>query len=107
MMKTVNILNTAVMKCWSVTSNNNGFIAPELVEYRLRGRIYDDSRCSFPDGARVRTSSIQKITDCGTHKLVETISTIYSVYAADVDPEYEKAFPDAYKRLNMKRVEKI
>lgn len=95
-------MNTATMKCWSVASNQNGFIAPELLVYRLQGNIFDDSRGMFPDGSQVHTSPIRKITDCGTHKLVETNSTIYTVHPEDVDPEYEKQFPGAYERLQMK-----
>lgn len=97
-------MNTASMKCWSVASNQNGFIPPELLTYRLQGMVYDDSRGVFPDGSRIHTSAIRKITDCGTHKLVETESTVYTVLSGDVDPKYEEKYPGAYERLQMKGV---
>lgn len=34
--------------------------------------------------------------DC---KIVHTNNTVYMLYEADVDPEYEKRFPGAYVRL--------
>lgn len=95
-------MNTAAMKCWSITSNQAGFTAPELLKYRLQGEIYDDSRGSFPNGTQVCTSPIRRITDCVDHKAVETASTVYTVRPEDVDPEYEAAFPGAYGRLDMK-----
>lgn len=95
-------MNTAIMKYWSITSNQDGFTPPELLIYRLQGIIYNDSRGAFPDGSRLHTSSIQRITDCGSHKLVETKNTVYMVSLEDVNPDYEKQFPGAYERLQMK-----
>lgn len=94
-------MNTAIMKCWSVASNQDGFTPPELSAFKLQGEIYGDSRGYFPDGSKVYTSAIREITDCGTHKLVETKSSIYTVYPEDVDPAYENQFPGAYERLQM------
>ena len=96
-------MHTATMKCWSVISKSNEFTAPELVKHCLNGQIYDDSRSLFPDGSRVNTSSIRKITDCGTHKIIETKSTLYTVFPEDVDPAYEAAFPGAYAKLQLVR----
>jgi len=94
-------MNTAIMKNWSITSNQCVFIAPELQRYILQGNIYEDSRGLFPDGSQVHTSSIRDIRDCGTHKVVATSRTEYKVFPDDIDSEYEKAFPGAYERLSM------
>lgn len=94
-------MNTAIMINWSITSSQNGFIAPELQRYILVGNIYEDSRRYFPDGSQVQTGSILEIKDCGTHKLVSTSRTEYKVFPDDIDLEYERAFPGAYERLNM------
>ncbi len=94
-------MHTAVMKQWSLTSNQSGFTAPELLKYYLRGNIHEDSRKAFEDGHLVDTSSIRKVEDCGTHKLVYTRNTAYTVRPEDVDPGYEEAFPGAYERLAM------
>jgi hypothetical protein len=91
------------MKCWSVISKSNGFTAPELLKHYLNGQIYDDSRRLFSNGTGITTSSIHKITDCGTHKIVETKNTLYAVYPTDVDPAYESAFPGAYAKLQLER----
>lgn len=92
-------MNTATMKCWSISSNQNGFKSPELVRHRLRGLIYDDSRGYFPDGSAVETGNIISVTDNGSHKVVTTERTAYTVYPGDVDPEYEAQFPGAYGRI--------
>lgn len=97
-------MNTATVKNWSIATDNNGFTAPELTRYILQGNIYDDSRRAFPDGTPIYTSSIRSITDCSTHKLVETRNTVYTVCADDVDPGYEEAYPGAYERLRMRGV---
>lgn len=47
---------------WYITSDNsNPFQAPELRKLRLEGKIYDDEKGRFPDGAEVSTSSIQEL----------------------------------------------
>ena len=92
-------MNTAIMENWSVITNQNGFIPPELQRYMLQGNIYGDSRKIFPDGLPVSTGSIKDIKDFGTHKVVKTSRTEYKVSPDDVDPEYEKACPGAYGRL--------
>lgn len=94
-------MNTATMKNWSVTTNQNGFIPPELLQYILQGNIYDDSREYFPDGSQVHTSAIKNIEDRETYKVVITSRTEYKVFPYDVDPEYEKAYPNAYERLSI------
>jgi len=96
-------MNTATMKCWSVLSNQDGFKASELVIYNLQGYVYDDRRGKFSDGASIKTSAIRSVTDHGTHKIVSTRNTDYTVFPHDVDPEYEKKFPGAYERLQMER----
>lgn len=96
-------MNTATMKCWSITSNQDGFTAPELVVFRLQGEVYGDSAARFPDGSYVHSSRMMEVTDCGTYKIVRTHSTEYRVYPDDVDPEYEKQFPGAYARLEVQK----
>ena len=105
-------MNYATMKRWSITSNQNGFIAPELITYRLQGDIYHDSRPEFPDGSPVITSPILSVNEIsqqpispwvptGKYKLVKTAGATYLVFPEYVDPEYEKQFPGAYERLRV------
>ncbi len=98
-------MNTAIMKNWRIARNGTGYRAGETQENRLEGIIHDDSCKRFSDGTSVKTSSIRKITDCGTHKLVETASTVYTVKPEDVNPDYEAMFPGAYERLQMATLE--
>jgi len=91
--------NTAIMKNWSIGSNQDGFKSPELVRLHLSGNIHDDSSERFNNGDYVSTGSIVEVVDCESHKIVSTGRADYTVYPDDVDPEYERQFPGAYKRL--------
>ena len=94
-------MNTAIIKKWSITTNENGYKAPEFAKPQLCGEIFEDSRNEFPDGTSVTTSVIRKIIEHGTHKSVHMLNTQYKVYPADVDPDYEKQYPGAYSRLEV------
>jgi hypothetical protein len=93
--------NKAVMKNWSLTSDNSGYLASELTSCKLQGQIYEDSRKQFPDGSQIITSQILGIVGPGPYKIVITQNTCYTVYPDDVDPEYEKMFPGAFERLRV------
>jgi len=97
-------MNTALMKNWSITNNQSGYTPTELIKYYLNGNIYNDGYGRFEDGFLATTSKILEVVDCEDHKVVITKATEYSVYPADVDEEYEKEYPDAFNRLNNKKV---
>ena len=86
------------VKNWFVTSNQDGFLAPELVRNYLCGNAYGHPR--FNDGDPITTSPIMGVADWNAYKIVETKNTEYIVYPEDVSKEYEKAFPDAFNRLS-------
>jgi hypothetical protein len=96
-------MNTATMKNWSTTSDQDGFKPQEIVRYQLQGRIYGDSSGRFQDGDCIRSSTLQGVFDRGDHKVVITKNTEYAIYPADVDPAFEKQFPGAYDRLPTQR----
>lgn len=87
------------LKNWCMTSNQNGYMAPEFIRYQLVGEVYGHQR--FDDGTQITTSSIIDITDCKTYKIVKTMNTEYVVYPNEVNEEYEKTFPNAFKRLSL------
>lgn len=87
------------LKNWLITTNQNGFIPPELVENYLHGNVYGHPK--FNDGDPINTSPIRGISDCGEYKIVKTKNTEYTVYPEDVSPEYEEKFPDAFNRLSV------
>ena len=87
-----------ILKNWCVGGDN--WMAPECRTYRLHGNVYGHSR--FDDGSPVTTSRIVAIKDKGDHKEVSTGSgSVYMLYKDDVDPDYEKEYPNAYERLSM------
>ena len=93
-----------ILKNWSVFSNDNDFLPPELQVFRLQGNAYGHPR--FNDGDPVNTSRIVKITDKGTYKEAETYSgSVYELHREDVDPECEKQFPNYYERLKLTIIE--
>ncbi|MCL2215797.1 MAG: hypothetical protein FWB91_02125 [Defluviitaleaceae bacterium] len=94
-------MNIAKMKNWSIALSGDNFTAPELRRKVLQGNIYDDQAGRFPDGSAVTTSPIVDIVHHTHFKSIFTRSTRYDMYPHDIDPEYEKAFPGAYKRLGV------
>jgi len=67
--------------------------APETQTQRLGGKVFGHPR--FKDGHRVTTSSIR-----GKNISGEVVTKSGSSYElGEIDPGYEKAFPDAKNRL--------
>lgn len=90
--------NMIRIKNWSVFLEEAKYPATETHSYKIQGRVYGDSR--LYDGAFTYSSEIVKITDKGTHKEVITDDgSVYELRKEDVDPEYEKQFPNCYDRL--------
>lgn len=88
------------LKNWSVFSEDNEYLAPELRSYRLQGNVYGHPK--FNDGDPVSTNRIVKITDKGTYKEVVTQSgSVYELYKEDVNTDCEKQFPNYYERLKL------
>lgn len=88
------------LKNWSVTSNNNGFMAPEMMKFYLQGNVYGHPR--FNDGDPVTTSRIIEINDKGDYKECITRSgSVYELYKEDVDSSAEKEYPNYYDRLKL------
>lgn len=88
------------LKNWSVFSEDNEYLAPELRSYRLQGNVYGHPK--FNDGDPVSTNRIVKIADKGTYKEVVTQSgSVYELYKEDVNTDCEKQFPNYYERLKL------
>jgi len=77
---------------WSVGSNASSYTAPELVSLRLHGNVYGHPR--FDEGEEVTTSAIDKIDG---DVVVTRSGSRYEL--GEVDPEYEKIYPDAKAKL--------
>jgi len=78
---------------WSVTRMSDPYKAPEQMPEVLQGNIYD--RPNIPDGTYRQTNIIRGVTAEG---LVRTASGTEYVLG-EVDPGYEKAFPNARERF--------
>ena len=78
---------------WSVVfSDNDPYLHPELQTLSLCGNVFNHPR--FKDGKRVTTSSIKGFDG----ELIMTSSgSKYEL--GEIDPEYEKLYPDAKNRL--------
>lgn len=89
-----------ILKNWSVTSDVNAFIAPELKHYYLQGNVYGNPK--FEDGRNVITSRIMELNDKGDYKEAITRSgSVYQLFKNDVNPEAEMQHPNYYERLKM------
>lgn len=59
-----------------------------------QGNVYGNPK--FEDGTFIHTSNVVNIIDCGDHKEIETLNSIYCVYPDDVAKDfladYLKAF---------------
>ncbi len=77
---------------WSIVCRYDPYRAPELQSSILRGNVFGDPR--FEDGARIDISAI----DCIDRDEIVTCSG-RRFQLGTVDPEYEKAFPNAKQRL--------
>jgi len=81
------------IECWSVVSSyTNPYEAPELRKNSLRGQVYGHPM--FPDGHMVVTSIIDMVED---NTIVTYSGNRYKL--GEVDPEYEKLFPNARERI--------
>lgn len=90
-----------ILKKWSVGCRNP-YIAPELQKPCLNGDVYNHPNSErFPNGKYITTSSIQSIVDHDEYKEIQTHNTSYVIYPENVDPEYEKEYPNAYQRLSI------
>lgn len=86
------------LKNWSVFSENDDYLAPELRSYRLHGNVFGHPK--FNDGDPVSTNNIVEIVDKRTHKEAKTQSgSVYELHKEDVDPECERRYPDYYDRF--------
>ena len=83
--------NIVRLENWSLT--HGLYQAPEQ-GCHLIGNVYGHP--TRPDGRRVRTSTVVRID-----RITETIETRSgSIYGlGEVDPDYEKMFPDSRKRV--------
>jgi hypothetical protein len=77
---------------WSVVNDGDPYKAPEQQESRLHGNAFGHPR--FDDGKTITTSAI--LTKDGDLILTRSGSR-YEL--GDIDPEYEKIYPNARKRL--------
>lgn len=79
---------------WSVgPASMDPYKAPELQLPAIYGKVYGHPKRE--DGSQIKTSYIVD-TDAET-QTVKTKNSVYEI--GEVDPEYEKAFPNARERL--------
>jgi hypothetical protein len=76
------------------------YAAPELGRFMFQGRVYDHPR--FEDGHPVTTSYISGFKDG-----VFTTASGSEYILGEVDPEYEKEFPNAFERIVKKAQEQF
>lgn len=80
---------------WSIgIGGDDIYLAPELQPKYLHGLVYGHPK--FNDGEEINTSSIVRIDK--DREMVLTYSGSEYVLG-DIDPEYEKQFPDAKNTL--------
>ena len=84
------------MENWSVVSCDSPYTAPELLVARLHGKVFGHPR--FPNGAEVTTSRVAGCSEVEDHLEIVTGSGSHYVLG-EVDPNYEKSYPDARERL--------
>ena len=90
------------LKNWSI-GPANPFVAPEVVSYIAFGNVFDNPR--FKNGTYIHTSKIMKIVHCDDYKEIHTRNSVYIVRPENVDPDYEREYPNAFKRLKMEVME--
>lgn len=83
-----------IIRNWSVvcTEEFDPYKAPEMYAAKIAGEVYGHHK--YEDGHKIITSRVVGVE--GNSVLTKSGST-YEL--GDVDPEYEKVFPDARKRL--------
>ena len=53
----------------------------------------------FPDKTLMHTSTLLNIVDCGDHKEVETMNSIYCIYPDEILPTFAAMYPGFYEKL--------
>lgn len=89
---------------WSITSKKgNPFRPPELNRPRLQGNVIGHPR--FDNGTFIVTSPIimlnRIVNGLEDYTIITTQNTEYRIGKANISPEYEAAFPNAYERLRL------
>ena len=79
---------------WSV-GGYDPYQPPECQVPRLHGKVYNHP--NHDDGKEVNTSRIHDATFKNGEVYVRTTSRVYLL--GEVDPEYEKAYPNAKERM--------
>ena len=80
-------LNYPIVKDWAfVDAVSDPFVAPELVPFRLCGKVYGSEK--FPDGTNVASSSIQRMFEEQGVIIVETKNSKYIIREDEVSKEY-------------------
>jgi hypothetical protein len=78
---------------WSVVfSETDPYLAPELQKIALHGNVYGHPR--FDDGSSVTTSTIKELRG---ELIITNSGSEYEL--GEVDPEYEKRYPEARQRI--------
>lgn len=83
-----------ILRNWSVViaEEFDPYKAPELYAARLHGNVYGHHK--FVDGAEITTSRVVGVTE---NAVLTNSGSTYEL--GEVNPEYEKLFPDARKRI--------
>lgn len=74
---------------WAVVTDP--YLAPEIQRPKLCGKVYNHN--FRKDGEEITTSAIVKVEG----RLVHTRNSVYELL--DIDPEWDKIFPDAEARF--------
>lgn len=82
------------LKNWSIVGDNDPYTPPELVRVHLHGFVYKHPR--HVDGTVVTTSSLVSFSK---GVAITRSGSKYRIKPNEVDPAYEKAYPNAYHRL--------
>lgn len=86
---------------WAIVSDADPYTPPEGVNYYLIGAVYGHTKPRHYDGKEIRTSRIVSVTADGL--IVTKSGSQYQL--GQVDPQYEKEFPDAQARV-LKAIER-
>ncbi len=79
---------------WSVVASNP-YAPPELQRSKLSGKVFNHSNSIFKDGDKIITSGINGKNEKG--QVIMVSGNVYDL--GEIDPEYEKLFPDARDRF--------
>ena len=80
---------------WSVAGENSPYLAPELIQIRLNGEVYNHPK--FKDGSEITTSIIKKAdglkitTQSGSKYLLDKIDPKYKKW---IDKNYNKPWDE-------------